>query len=150
MFPRRYFCGQVHTIITVKVDRRGTISADTRSFRFGATATTHKFTAFFSGDRTGVMSIHHAARWDYVTTLLSSLSHSALEIHRHPLGFARGAASYWPRIGGAATSRDAARLANHSAPAGAVRSSLSGASTARSFIPVRYYLAGIGNWHHND
>jgi len=68
LLPREYSCGQVHTIITVKV-RRGTISAGTRSFRFGATATTHKFTAFFSGDRTGVMSIHHAARWDYVTTL---------------------------------------------------------------------------------
>jgi len=97
LLPREYSCGQVHTIITVKVVRRGTISAGTRSFRFGATATTHKFTAFFSGDRTGVMSIHHAARWDYVTTLLSSLSYSAVMpariIHSHPLGFARGAAS---------------------------------------------------------
>lgn len=106
--------------------RRGTISAGTRSFL--SDVTTHSLQHFTPVNEREA-SIHHAARWDYVTTLLPC---SVLRRSDAKKYSAVRSASRRTRIGGAAgsaarrpiTARPRARFV---CPAGA--------STARSFTP---------------
>lgn len=73
-----------------------------------------QFTAFYSGVRTGEASVHHAARWDYVTTLLrhsDARKYSAVRSTRSQRLAGRGLAARPAR----------SAPANRSAPAGAVR-----------------------------